>query len=69
MLHHAMERSRRTSNRRRLLQEHIALLRQAAPAAAVLLASARQVQAQERASEPGSCVAAIRAVLTDIAAL
>jgi hypothetical protein len=35
----------------------------------VLLASARQVQAQERASEPGSCVAAIRAVLTDIAAL
>ena len=44
------------------------MLRQAAPAAAVLLASALQVQAQERASEPGSCVAAIRAVLTDIAA-
>ena len=42
------------------------MLRQAAPAAAVLLASALQVQA--RASEPGSCVAAIRAVLTDIAA-
>ena len=68
MLDHAMERSRRTSNRRRLLHEHIALLRQAAPTAAVLLASALQVQAQERASEPGSCVAAIRAVLTDIAA-
>jgi hypothetical protein len=44
MLDQAMECSRRTSDGRRLLHQHIALLRQAAPAAAVLVAFALPAQ-------------------------
>ena len=62
MLGDAMERIIRTPEERR------ASARCAVGIAAALLAAAPAARAQEQAPQPGSCAAAIRAVLTDIAA-
>jgi aspartyl-tRNA(Asn)/glutamyl-tRNA(Gln) amidotransferase subunit A len=62
MLGDAMERNIRTPKQRR------ASARCAVGIAAALLAAAPAARAQEQATQPGSCAAAIRAVLTDIAA-
>src|SRR4051794_10245403 len=68
MLDRAMERNCNTPNGCPYLRPRGAFIGQAALVAAVLFAPTLPAQAQDRASEPPSCVSAIRAVLADIAA-